>query len=56
MKNELTALREQLANKSQEFKVGGTNIQWQCGPQRRKVSFQCGTEHDMSPMALTTGV
>lgn len=39
MKKELTALREQLVNKSQELKVGGTNFRWQSGPQSRKVFF-----------------
>lgn len=32
MKKELTALREQLVNKSQELEVGGTNFLWQSGP------------------------
>ncbi len=56
MKKELTALREQLVNKSQELKVGGTNFLWQSGPQSQKVSFLCGTEHDKSPVAIATGV
>lgn len=38
MKKELTALREQLVNKSQELQVGGTDFQWQSGLQSRKVS------------------
>lgn len=56
MKKELTALREQLVNKSQELKVGGTNFRWQSGPKSRKVPFLCGTEHDKSPVAIATGI
>lgn len=56
MKKELTALREQLVNKSQELEVGGTNFRWQYGPQSRKVFFLCDTEHDKSPVAIATGV
>lgn len=44
---ELTALREQTLNNSQELKVGGTNMRWAsedgwidgCGPQRWKACF-----------------
>lgn len=32
MKKELTALREQLVNNTQELKAGGTNVLWQSGP------------------------
>lgn len=56
MKKELTALREQLVNKSQELKVGGANFMWQCGPQIWKVSYLCGTKHDKSPVALAIGI
>lgn len=43
MKKELTALREQLVNKSQELEVGGTNFLWQSGLLLSKVSFLRGT-------------
>lgn len=56
MKKELTALREQLVNKSQELEVGGTNFLWQSGPPLSKVSFLRGTENDKSPVALAPGV
>ena len=57
MKKELTALHEQLVNKSQELKVGETDFLWQSRPQSRKVRFfQCGTEHDRYPVAVATGV
>lgn len=56
MKKELTVLREQLVNKTQELKVGGTNFLWQSGPQSRKVSFLCGTEQDKSSAVVATGV
>lgn len=56
MKKELTVLREQLVNKSQELKVGGTNFRQQSGSQSQKVSLLCGTEHDKSPVAIATGV
>ena len=39
MKKELTALREQLVNNSQELKVGGTNFLWQCGASESKSLF-----------------
>jgi len=56
MKKELTALREQLVNTSQELKVGGTNFPWRSGPQSQEVSVLCGTEHDKSPVAIATGI
>lgn len=43
MKKELTALREQLVNKSQELEVGGTNFLWQSGLLLSKVSLLRGT-------------
>lgn len=56
MKRELTALREQLVDKSKELEVGGTNFLWLSGLRFKKVSFLCGIEQDMSPVALATGV
>lgn len=56
MKKELTALSEQLVNKSQELEVGGTNFPWQSGPPIAKVSFLCSGENDKSPVAVASGV
>lgn len=36
---ELTSLREQLVNKNQELKVGGTRFLWQYVPQLQKSTF-----------------
>lgn len=51
MKKELTALREQLVNKSQELKVGGTNFLWQLGLSVKKSLF-CVALNTTSPLWL----
>lgn len=56
IKEELSALREQLVNRSQELEVGGANTAWQSGAHNRKVSFLCSAEHDKSPVALAIGI
>lgn len=48
IKKELTALREQLVNKSQELEVGGTNFLWQSGLLLSKVSLLRGTTSGLS--------
>lgn len=53
MKKELTALREQLVNKSLQLKVGGTNFMWKCEPQ---MSFLRGAKHYKLHMALVVGI
>lgn len=61
---ELTALRQQTLNNSQELKVGGTNMRWAPedgwidgrGPQRWKALFSVYHETRRSPEPLTTGI
>lgn len=56
MKKELTALREQLVNNTQELKAGGTMFCGSLGLKSQEVYFLCDTEHDESPWATATGI
>lgn len=49
MKKELTALREQLVNNSQELKVGGAHFLWRSGPSESKKSLFCVARNTTSP-------
>lgn len=51
MKKELTALREQLVNNSQELKVGGTNLRGSLGLGVKKSLF-CVALNTTSPLWL----